>query len=1674
MSIKNQINKSLTKRMTSLLLVFLFLFSSIVPSISAFAATVKGTIFVGYYTMQTPCTLGNLLVNNRVDSKTMRIDGVHKAAYCLENGKGTIGGNPYTEWTGLSPASRKLFSDILALGFQYSGSTYWASGTEEAYKWAVTQILVWYAERGTIYKDSTTGLIVVPSSIDSAMATVAPHSYHPDKFIAYYNTLKANLVNLYQIPSYAARTASKATEIKLTWDGSGYSATVPDTNNVTGRFDFKIDGCTITRSNGSITIKAPASLSTQSSIVSPAANYIPKNGLDAFIALKDDTGDNGIQAVGVNVGSVDGDPIPAYIRISFDAVGDTRLQKVSENGVVSGLKFEIAGGGQTVQKTTDSAGFIDVKGWPIKDNNGNKVSYTAKELNTPVEFVIPATQTFTLTDGQTTQLKFENVLKKWRITVTKKDSEKDAAQGDATLSGAVYGIYKNGTLLDSYTTNSAGTFTTNYYVCGNDYTLREITPSKGYQLDTTVHTVGVEAGSTTIERNDSTKSVPEQVIKGRVQIHKILQEEEQDSTSGLREPEVGAEFEIFLKSATSYSLAKESERDRMVTDNTGYVISKSLPYGEYQVRQIKGTAGYKFTSDFTVFISEHQKTYVYYIGNAGIYADVKIVKKDAETGGIIPLSGIGFKIKNLSTGEFITQTVKYPTPDSISEFYTDDSGMLMLPEKLKYGKYSLHEIQAPHGYVLSSDPVAFTIDGSQSTIEVIKENTAQKGTISVLKTGLVFSSVTETEGIFSPVFKEQGLKGTVYKIFAHEDIVTADKTVRYTKNELVDTITTGSNGKASSKQIYLGKYRIEEITASHGMVCNKEVKIVTLAYAGQDIAVINEDLSLYNERQKVSISGSKSVEIDSNYAIGSNGEIANVKFGLYANEILTAADGKVIPADGLVSTVQLPESGNILFDADLPFGKYYIKEIATDEHYTLSDETHPFEFKYEGQDSELVEIKINDGKEIENKLKRSKVSGKKLGEEGQWLEGVVFGIFPEDAPSFAAEESILTTVTEKEGVFIFDDVPFGKWIVAELETIQGFILSDEKFPIEITEHEQVVEIEAWNKYFRGRIEGLKLSEPANYQKEPAKTENNVKTSPSPTPTTSPSPMASSTTKPTPDSMQDETGNQIADTSIQIGIDPSAKPENTTSPTTPSPTATATPTPAPTTMPTAQPSATPSAETKPTSAPLRPYLAERGAPVMGVDFGLYPVGTTDFKTENALATTKTDADGKFAFDEVVYGDYLIKELQSPAGYVLSDEIYPVSIDGTDDVVYITVINEITKVHISKVDLTTEKELPGAQLEIKTQSGDVVHSWVSSDKPYVMEMLPVGNYTLTEKIPPEGYFTAENIPFEVKNSGEIVKIVMKDEKKPVPQKTPDKPKVPEKPETPTPKTSDDRTSPILLWILIGTGIIGLAASAYFLLFKKKKQVRWIVSVILSFLFILLLGIRLSAYYAEQKHQLSQFEELKDLHAPQVDTDTEHSPDSGDSISSSTATSASTSLRDMNSDYIGWIHIPDTALDYPLMQTKSDPEHYLKRDFHGNFSNYGVPFLDAWCDINSSSNLIAHAHHMDDGTMFAVLDEYKDPAFTEAHPKIFLEIDGAVSEYAVVASLLQRGSYSDDEESIYQTIDIDSPSVFDKFAAFIASQAAVRTDESIQFGDSFLTLSTCEYSRPDGRIVVLAKKV
>ena len=517
--------------------------------------------------------------------------------------------------------------------------------------------------------------VSIQSSI-GGMANIASQS----TYNGFKKAVLAKVDQFYTKPSISGQTVTlKVGESETLTDTTGALASYRDTPLV------NTTGISVTKQGNKVILTATGN-PNPTGIVSFAYNV----DLNYY---KDEPGYYYEHAVSQDVatcGFAGRDPTSVTFNVKVELDGSMKIVKTSEDGKVSGVRFRVSGNGVDTTVQTGTDGTIIVPNLKVG-------SYTVTELDVPDQYVQPKSQTVTVKANETATVSFSNVLKKWKATITKVDAETGAAQGDASIAGAVYGVYHGSDLIDQYTTNASGQFTTKEYVCGDNWYIQEISPSSGYLLDTTKYPVGAEPDKYTLEHNQIPIGVKEQVIKGKIQIHK-----QYETLEGTPKDEAAAEFQVYLKSAGSYDKAKASERDTIITSASGYAVTKNMPYGTYIVHQTKGGAGREFVDDFEVVISANNQTYSYELLNELKNGQLKIIKTSDDG----KVEGIQFRVTRLA--------------DNYSKVYTTDASGLILTEtlpifednegKTKY-QYRVEELDTKEtfGYALP-DPQIVTLE----------------------------------------------------------------------------------------------------------------------------------------------------------------------------------------------------------------------------------------------------------------------------------------------------------------------------------------------------------------------------------------------------------------------------------------------------------------------------------------------------------------------------------------------------------------------------------------------------------------------------------------------------------------------------------------------------------------------------------------------------------------------------------------------------------------------------------------------------------------------------------------------------------------------------------------------------------------------------------------------------
>ena len=577
-------NKKFT-RITALLLAVAVIFGTMFTLPVSAASGDKATITFGYCYDSTGNTIKfqQTTVNDGYTVGTpgeelCKIFANGKEAYCIEPGHSLFSGDSLSEngstvWRNLGSAKQKSIN--LALLFGKPGSGKNLSGTEDQ-KWVATQLIVWEFVSGCRstaegYKCTNTKFIdgICADGANPGVKSV-------------YNAISKRLANYSTVPSFAKAIASKAETYEMKYSDGKYTLTLTDSNDILSEFNFNTtSGISVSKLGNKLTL-------TSSNPVNDAVTFnsvksMPDVGKTVLVPY----GDASLQDVITGVEN-DADPIRAYFKVKTSS-GNLKLVKTSENGKVENIEFTVKGDNYSKTVKTNSKGeFILTDLVPG--------SYTVTE-NTDEKYAKQESKTVKVESGKTATVSFTNILKKWKLTVTKTDAETKSAQGDATLAGAVYGIYDNGKLIDKYTTDKNGSFKTAEYICGDSWILKEIEPSEGYLLNETEYHIGAEAKNYTVENNSISMTVTEDISKGKIA---IIKHTDDDSTK-IETPEKGAEFQVYLKSSGSYKNAKESERNTIICDEYGFAQTKALPYGVYTVHQTKGWDGTEFIADFDVF-----------------------------------------------------------------------------------------------------------------------------------------------------------------------------------------------------------------------------------------------------------------------------------------------------------------------------------------------------------------------------------------------------------------------------------------------------------------------------------------------------------------------------------------------------------------------------------------------------------------------------------------------------------------------------------------------------------------------------------------------------------------------------------------------------------------------------------------------------------------------------------------------------------------------------------------------------------------------------------------------------------------------------------------------------------------------------------------------------------------
>lgn len=1073
--------------------------------------------------------------------------------------------------------------------------------------------------------------------------------------------------------------------------------------------------------------------------------------------------------------------------------------------------------------TTGEDGYTDYYSTTFRE--GDSVTLYFKETKAPKGFLInDEVRSITLDSEDSYTETISDMPGNDPITLLLKKQTADGhGSGDTRLEGAEYTVKYYDILSDidpaiagneaKYTwifrTNERGYIflADNYLVTGSDglvkdisgmytlplgtITLQETKAPEGYLLNDTVYVAQtvLDSGNNTVRTTNlptDDNAAQETPYEGTISIQKFL------GGSTVKTSEPDAEFEIYLTSAGSYDAAPEESRQTITTDANGYAITKRLPYGTYTVHQTKGNNKYYFVDDMEITISENNANYHKILEDSPIEFYIKMVKKDADTGNTVNVAGTTFELYDDNGSKISFNIMTSSGMQTIDSFTTDENGCVYTAEKLLKGNYTLVETKAPDGYVLDSTPVQFivsedtyTADGEAEFILVEKSDKAVTGQLTVTKVGEVLDEykgglyVNPDEKGFT--YREGSLSGAKFEVYAAEDIYTADnqkdtagnRNKHYSKGELVTTLVTGTDGKATATNLPLGKYKVVEVEAPDGFVLNPDEQVVTLVYVDDKTPVVNEALTFSNDRQKVELSVSK---LDSE----TRKPVAGAEFGLYAAKDIVNADGKVIVSkDTLLEKSVSDSNGLIQFVKDYPLGSYYAKEIKAPAGYASNDKVIDFTAAYQGQNVKSVKLSaefLNSPTHFE--FTKTDITN------GSELTGATLTVLDKNGnvvdtwTSDAREAHVIKRLVVGETYTLREEyAPYGylkatdiQFTVKDTGEVQHVNMKDEvaRGSIVVTKDGEIVSDatirkEYWNNFvfnfLKRNLSGVTFDV---YAKEDILSVDGLNTvyykagDKISTIVTDEQGIARIDNLPCGKYYLIETktidGFILDNTPIEADI--SYIDQNTN---------------------VVYAGMNVTNERQKVQISVIKTDSETKKVLEGAVFGLFTKedivnadGKVIVNADTQIEKAVTGKDGKVTFtSDLPLGQYYVKELEAPAGYVKSDKVIDVDATYKGDNVKVIELeaafeNIPIKVEFSKTDITGEKELPGAKLSVIDSEGKIVESWISeAGKSHVIERLPVGKYTLREESAPYGYKVAVDVTFEITETSEIQKVIMKDE-------------------------------------------------------------------------------------------------------------------------------------------------------------------------------------------------------------------------------------------------------------------------------------------------------------------------
>lgn len=1016
-------NKNFKRVTAALLAVIVMLGTMFVVPVSAVGKSVTVTFDYCYdtagniikYVQKTTAPNGTTVGTVGEELCRIYVDG--KDAYCIEPGVYLMSGDTVTEdastaWKNLGSAKQKAIN--LALLYGKPGNSSNMSGTA-GQQWIATQLVI--LEFVTGCRSTSDGFKCTDKRFYNGICGGDSNTGVQTN----YNRISTLLAEYSTVPSFTSVLKSKAETYEMKYKDGEYSVTLTDENKVIDEFNFKAtDGVKVSVSGNKLTLTSSKPVDNEVTFTS--AKKMPSvSSSSKLIAY----GSSSVQDVISGV-EPESDPVKAYFSVKT-MTGSLKLKKTSEDGIVEGIKFTVTGTDYSKIVTTDKDGTFTL-------TDLVPGTYTVTET-VATRYAEQESKTVKVESGKTATVTFSNVLKKWRAKVTKIDADTTTTQGDATLSGAVYGVYDDGKLIDKYSTDKNGGFTTSYYTCGANWTIKEITPSEGYLLDKNEYHIGAEAKKYTIENNSISMGVTEDILKGKIS---IIKHTDDGST----------------------------KIDTFYTNEDGYLVSpEKLPYGKgYSIVEVQAPYGYVLDSTPVYFDVTQENT----TSEDGITV-VKAEKKDKVQMGTITVTKTGEIFKTVSNTDNVYQPVyeKSNLEGAVFEIYADEDittpdGTIRVvkdtlvdtittgengtdkSKELCLGKYRLVETQTLDGYVLSTEPttVEITYAGQEvavTNVDISINNERQKAEVNLHK-------VLESTDTFKA--NKEVMESVIFALYSKDEITANDGTV-IPVNGLLEIANCKEDGSLTFlTDLPFGTYYVKEYTTdSHYVLDDTKYEFEFTPFDDNEAVKtinINGGEGIINTLLHGKVTTTK---VDEEYP---KNKLSGATFVVYRD---SNGNKEFDKADKVCGEMKEVKKGVYELD-NLTYGGYFLYEKTAPIGFVRDTEYHYFEIK---TDKETVTVENKSGVGFTNrKITGSLEITKKDISSGELLPDAGFRIKDENG------KTVVKGYTNKKGLAKFT-LTYGKYTYEEFEAPDGYIIDTTPHSFEISKDGQIVKAEMTNK-----------------------------------------------------------------------------------------------------------------------------------------------------------------------------------------------------------------------------------------------------------------------------------------------------------------------------------------------------------------------------------------------------------------------------------------------------------------------------------------------------------------------------------------------------------------------------------------------------------------------------------